>query len=49
MMPNSGLIVSAKNDVVPDWTSQEVSTGVSVVDNQAELDRTLFFPCIIFS
>ncbi|CAG14755.1 unnamed protein product, partial [Tetraodon nigroviridis] len=30
MMLNAELSVSAKNDVVPDWTSKEVSTGVSV-------------------
>lgn len=30
MMSHSGLNVSSKNDVIPNWTSQEVSTGVSV-------------------
>lgn len=29
MMPNFGQKVSAKSDLVPEWTSQEVSTGVS--------------------
>ena len=29
MMPNFGQKVSAKSELVPDWTSQEVSTGVS--------------------
>lgn len=39
MMPNSDLSVSAKNDVVPDWTSKEVSTGVSLQFTKG-LDRT---------
>lgn len=29
MMPYFGQQISSKNDLVPDWTSQEVSTGVS--------------------
>lgn len=39
MMPNSEFSVSAKNDVVPDWTSKEVSTGVSG-QSIIGLDRT---------
>lgn len=29
MMLNFGQNVSSQNDLVPDWTRQEVSTGVS--------------------
>ena len=29
MMPNFGQNISLKADLVPDWTNQEVSTGVS--------------------
>ncbi|XP_029695923.1 proteasome subunit beta type-6 isoform X1 [Takifugu rubripes] len=31
MMSHSGLNVSSKNDVIPDWTSQEVSTGTTIM------------------
>ncbi|XP_073331719.1 proteasome subunit beta type-6 [Pagrus major] len=31
MMPNFGQKVSAKSDLVPDWTSQEVSTGTTIM------------------
>uniref|UniRef100_H2RU70 Proteasome subunit beta n=2 Tax=Takifugu rubripes TaxID=31033 RepID=H2RU70_TAKRU len=30
-MSHSGLNVSSKNDVIPDWTSQEVSTGTTIM------------------
>lgn len=29
LMPIFGQQISSKNDLVPDWTTQEVSTGVS--------------------
>lgn len=32
MMPYFGQQISSKNDLIPDWTSQEVSTGVSTGD-----------------
>uniref|UniRef100_A0A1A8GA64 Proteasome subunit beta n=1 Tax=Nothobranchius korthausae TaxID=1143690 RepID=A0A1A8GA64_9TELE len=31
MMPNFGQQISSKNDLVPDWTSQEVSTGTTIM------------------
>lgn len=36
MMHNFGQSVSAKSDLVPDWTSQEVSTGVSTLSLEPE-------------
>lgn len=29
LVPNFGQNISSKSDLVPDWTGQEVSTGVS--------------------
>lgn len=29
MMPNLGQNISSPNDLVPEWTREEVSTGVS--------------------
>ncbi|XP_029986024.1 proteasome subunit beta type-6-like isoform X1 [Sphaeramia orbicularis] len=31
MMPNFGQQISSKNDLVPDWTRQEVSTGTTIM------------------
>ena len=45
MMPNFGQKISAKSDLVPEWTSQEVSTGVSTRAVEAgwiEPDPVLF-------
>lgn len=45
MMPNFGQKISAKSDLVPDWTSQEVSTGVSTWvcwPERTEQDLVLF-------
>lgn len=45
MMPYFGQQISSKSDLVPDWTRQEVSTGVSTCSCGVGPDRTR--PCSV--
>lgn len=40
VMPNFTQNISTKSDLVPEWSSQEVSTGVSVWFSVIGMDRT---------